>query len=376
METVLLFIIAAATIALAVVRLRNQSGQPSNREAASQGESSMARNQGPKPPAQVEPEATLERRAPTLTQSSVSAPEVSTQPPPFERTARGAGLFDGVRTWGYQLQHVNMKEVAASSFDVMVIDYSKDGSDEQAFTPGDIARMKSKPDGSRRQVLAYMSIGEAESYRYYWDPAWSEQKPTWLLSENPAWKENFSVCYWDLGWQAQFCGNPSAYLDKIMAAGFDGVYLDKCDVFEDLQNRDAKVAQTRSDLEGDMVNFIVRLAHYAKTRKPTFAIVMQNAEALLESEQLREALDGVAKESLLFGMSSPEKPNPKDEVTYARRALELVTAAGRTVFVVEYLSDADKIREATTTIDGFGFLSTISAKNRKLNHLNPDPALA
>ncbi len=292
------------------------------------------------------------------------------------RSAVGVGAFDGVRSWGYQLQKVAMKAVAASPFDMMVIDYSKDGSDDQAFTPGDIARMKVKPDGSRRMVIAYMSIGEAESYRYYWNPDWSENKPSWLLAENPDWKENFSVCYWDPAWQSTFCGNPTSYLDKIIAAGFDGVYLDKCDVFEDLQERNPKVAKARPDLEGDMINFVQRLSQYAKSKAPTFAIIMQNAEILLEHEALREAIDAVAKEALLYGIPGPEKANPKDEIMFAQRALELARNADRTVFVVEYLNDEDKIRDAVCTLDDLGFVSTISAKSRKLDHLNPDPLLA
>jgi cysteinyl-tRNA synthetase, unknown class len=292
------------------------------------------------------------------------------------RSAVGTGLFEGIRTWGYQLQKVSVKAVAASPFDMMVIDYSKDGSDEQAFTPGDIARMKVKSDGSRRHIISYMSIGEAESYRYYWNSDWTDQKPSWLLDENPDWKENYSVCYWDPGWQATFCGNPSAYLDKIIDAGFDGVYLDKCDVFEDLHDRNPKVAKTRPNMEGDMVTFVARLSQYAKSRNPNFAIIMQNAEILLEHEPLREAIDGVAKEALLYGIPGPEKPNPKDEIVFARRALELALGAGRTVFVVEYLNDEDKIRDAICTIDDLGFVATISAKTRKLDHLNPEPLIA
>ncbi len=312
------------------------------------------------------------------TEAAAIAPEAATpassERSMIPRTAAGTGLFEGVRTWGYQLQHVSAKAVAASPFDLFVIDYSKDGSDEKAFTPGDIARMKVKPDGSRRQVIAYMSIGEAESYRYYWNPEWSDKKPSWLLDENPDWKENFSVCYWDPAWQNQFCGAPTAYLDKIIAAGFDGVYLDKCDVFEDLQDRNKKVAKSRPDLEGDMINFVARLSQYAKARKPAFAVIMQNAEILLEQEHLREAIDGVAKEALLYGLPGPEQPNPKDEVTFSHRALDLAIDAGRTVFVVEYLDDAAKVIDATVTLDGWGYLSTISPKARDLAAANVDPA--
>lgn len=316
------------------------------------------------------------RPSPPLRTAPAAEPEPGSGPGhvPLVRRAVGTGAFEGVRSWGYQLQKVNIAEVAASVFDVMVVDYSRDGSDEQAFTRDDVARMQTKADGSRRLVLAYMSIGEAESYRYYWDPAWSAQKPPWLLDENPDWKENYSVCFWEPGWQAAFYGKPTSYLDKVLAAGFDGVYLDKCDVFEDLQARNKKIAASRPDLEGDMVNFISRLSHYAKARVPTFAIVMQNAEVLLEHEHLRQAIDGVAKECLLYGLTSAERLNPKDEITFSRRALDLAKSAGRTVFAVEYLGDAAKIRSAMETLDGYGYIATVSPKNKQLNRLNSDPA--
>ena len=67
--------------------------------------------------------------------TSPAAPAAASAPSSFARTVSGTGLLASVKTWGYQLQRVNTKAVAASDFDLMVIDYSKDGSDEQAFTP-------------------------------------------------------------------------------------------------------------------------------------------------------------------------------------------------------------------------------------------------
>jgi len=193
------------------------------------------------------------------------------------------------------------------------------------------------------------------------------------LGENPDWKENFTVCYWDPGWQQTFCGSPTAYLDKIIAAGFDGVYLDKCDVFEDLQARNQDVAGTRPDLQGDMIAFIGRLSKYAKAKNPAFVVIMQNAELLLEQEPLLDVIDGVAKESLLYGEPGPEMPNDADEIKTASELLDIAKNVGRTVFVVEYLNDPAKIRAATSAIDAAGYISTISNKNRLLNQLNPDP---
>ena len=34
--------------------------------------------------------------------------------------------------------------------------------------------MQRKPDGSRRLVFGYLSVGEAEDYRWYWPRAWTD----------------------------------------------------------------------------------------------------------------------------------------------------------------------------------------------------------
>ena len=147
----------------------------------------------------------------------------------------GRPALSSARSWGYQLQHIDPKRAAASPFDLLVVDYSKDGSEETRLTPAEVERLKVRPDGSRRLVVAYCSVGEAESYRHYWQRGWKRDKPAWLLGENPEWEENYAVCFWDPGWQDLVCGNPDALVDRILAQGFDGIYLDKCDVTEDLR---------------------------------------------------------------------------------------------------------------------------------------------
>ncbi len=293
--------------------------------------------------------------------------------PPVRETGRPENPRDALlaaRSWGYQLQKLDIRRAASSPFDVLVIDYSRDGSDERALKPAEIARLKARPEGASRLVLAYLSIGEAESYRYYWDNRWTAERPRWLLSENPDWRENYAVCFWDTDWQRVICGSPSSYLDKIVAAGFDGVYLDKCDVFEDIERRERKAARARSDLERDMVDFVVRLSAHARTLKPDFLVVMQNAEPLLEHEALLAAIDGAAKEELLYGLAGPQRRNAKDEITFARRALDRVKRAGKAVLVVEYLDDEAKIAEAARYSAEAAFNLYIAPKDRELDRLN------
>lgn len=119
--------------------------------------------------------------------------------------------------------------VANTNYDVVITDFFFD---EDTYTTQEIARLKTKANGGTRLLISYMSIGEAEDYRYYWQSDWKRNKPTWLDKENPDWKGNYKVKYWKPEWKAIITGNQDSYLHRIAAAGFDGVYLDIIDAFE------------------------------------------------------------------------------------------------------------------------------------------------
>lgn len=258
------------------------------------------------------------------------------------RAARFRMMRD-VKSWGYQLRQINLQAVAQSPLDLVVIDHALSVMMRFAheFESDKVQALKIKPDGSRRVVLAYMSIGEAEVYRFYWKAEWSEpaRRPAWILEENKQWRGNFRVRYWDPAWQAIIFGNPDAYLDRIMAAGFDGIYFDRADVHEDL-------GPANPAAEQEMVTFITRLAAYARARNPGFLLVMQNAEELLDRRDVLAAIDAIAKEDLFFGINHDSMPNDEDTVNWSVEALRKVRRTGRPVLVVEYLDDAEKAREA------------------------------
>jgi cysteinyl-tRNA synthetase len=120
--------------------------------------------------------------------------------------------------------------VTATNYDLLIMDLFFQ--DSSAFTTSEVNQLKNKANGGKRLVVSYMSIGEAENYRYYWQPTWSSNKPVWLDAENPNWAGNFKVKYWNTEWQNIIYGNDNSYLKKILSAGFDGVYLDIIDAFE------------------------------------------------------------------------------------------------------------------------------------------------
>ena len=120
--------------------------------------------------------------------------------------------------------------VSATNYDLLILDLFFE--DDMAFTAAEVERLKHKANGGKRLVICYMSIGEAEDYRYYWQSEWKRDKPAWLARENPEWRGNYKVRYWDPAWQEIICGAGDSYINRILAAGFDGVYLDIVDAFE------------------------------------------------------------------------------------------------------------------------------------------------
>jgi cysteinyl-tRNA synthetase len=121
-------------------------------------------------------------------------------------------------------------KITATNYDLLIMDYFLDDGTEFSLT--DIAQLKQKANGGQRLLLAYMSIGEAEDYRYYWQENWNSNKPYWIVDENPDWKGNYKVEYWSQDWRNIIYGNDESYLKKIINGGFDGVYLDIIDAFE------------------------------------------------------------------------------------------------------------------------------------------------
>jgi cysteinyl-tRNA synthetase len=120
--------------------------------------------------------------------------------------------------------------VTSTNYDLLIMDLFFNETTE--FTAGEITQLKNKANGGKRLVISYMSIGEAEDYRYYWQSGWNTGNPAWLDEENPDWEGNYKVRYWEPEWQNIIFGNDNSYTKKILNAGFDGVYLDIIDAFE------------------------------------------------------------------------------------------------------------------------------------------------
>lgn len=260
--------------------------------------------------------------------------------------------FKDAKTWAFQLKNLDagqQAKIAASPYDVVVID-SEDYPNgvERPLTRAEVDAMKKKPDGSKRLVISYFSVGEAESYRYYWKREWTKKKPAWVGKENKEWKENFLVKYWEPTWQNIIFGRPEAFADRIIAQGFDGFYIDRADAYYYYGDN--------ADVRQKMRDFIIKLTDYMRSKKPDVAILVQNAEELLDNKAYVAAIDGIAKEDLLFGISHKEERNKADDVAESSTLLKSAQQSGKKIFVIEYLTRAAYIAEAKRKLDDLGFV--------------------
>lgn len=129
----------------------------------------------------------------------------------------------------YSTKNGMLSAIAATDYDLVIIDLYFN---EEALTAQDMAQIRTKHNGGIRKIVAYVSIGEAEDYRPYWKDEWKKESPVWLEAENPLWKGNYKVRYWEQEWKDIIYGNENSYIRKVLNAGFDGVYLDIIDGYE------------------------------------------------------------------------------------------------------------------------------------------------
>lgn len=236
-----------------------------------------------------------------------------------------------------------VRKLAGCDRDIVVMDGSFDGNPGGEWTRPEIKTIRAGKAG--RTVLAYLSIGEAEDYRAYWNPAWDADgdgrpdpgAPSFLGDENPDWPGNYRVRYWQPAWQAIVLGQ----LDALQDRGFDGVYLDIVDAFETweydsvsgdwIENRINP--ETGRTYRRDMIVWVKTIAAAGRQRRPGFLVFPQNGSPLLRSRGFRQAISGIGIEDLF---TEGNRAQPAGHVNGILADLALLQAQGKPVLLIEY----------------------------------------
>lgn len=240
-----------------------------------------------------------------------------------------------VKSWGYYINGPKAGDIFKSEYDLIVTD--TDDQNGKPFPRETVEDMKQCPSGKKKLIIAYISLGEAEDYRWYWNKNWKKVRPVWLGKANPDWPGNYSIKQW---WHPDWWEITTAILDRVINAGFDGVYIDKIDVYADLGGSD--------HLKDEMIDYIIKVSEYAKNKNPDFMIIAQNAEELAEDPRYLAAVDGIGKENTFYENDGTKVS--KEDTGYIIENLDRFTDAGKLVLMVEYVQGSKKnmVRSKTT----------------------------
>lgn len=270
----------------------------------------------------------------------------------------------GVKSFVYQLQNINLEAIARTKFDLAVIDYSADGSDESRFSAQQIHAVRNGP-GGKKIVLSYLSIGEAEDYRWYWQKHWdanhdgkpSSTAPAWLGPQDPDWHGNYKVKYWDPAWQAIV----RQYVDKVIDAGFDGVYLDIIDAYE-FWGPGGPSKLNRKTAEQEMVDFVKSIANHARVDRhvPQFLVFVQNAEELSRHADYVAAVSGIGREDTWY---NGNKANKAADIAEVLRGLDRFKASGKLVLCIDYVTKQKLIDDFYAKAIAKGYVPYASVRN-------------
>jgi cysteinyl-tRNA synthetase len=265
-----------------------------------------------------------------------------------------------VNDFTYQLQRARPERIGETSFDLVVVSISATGGSREV-----IENLKQSP-GGKKIVLCYMSIGQAERYRFYWQQGWFEDPPSWLDERDPNWSGDYWVRYWLPEWQAIIYGSPDSYLDRILDLGFDGVYLDRVDTYYYYEERGRETAAR------EMADFVIGLAEYARERHPGFGVFPQNAEELgLQFPDYLETVTGIGVEDLYYGYPRDHTPSPPEWTAERETILDQWVAADKLVLTIDYSRRPEQIDDAYARARAHGYVPYVTVRSLGQLIVNP-----
>jgi cysteinyl-tRNA synthetase len=323
-----------------------------------------------------------------------------------------AGLppLGDVSHWLYlidvDLEPETVEQIVSSTYDMAVLDFIPSEANNTDYPMADVvARLHGAVHP--KLVIAYIDIGQAEDYRTYWQPGWRIGNPEWIVAGDPdGWEGNYPVAYWQDQYRDVWLGS-EGYLQAILDAGFDGVYLDWVEAYSD-ENVMAFAKRQGIDPLQEMIRWVGDIADFGRAQNPDFIVIAQNAAELAAHDEYVHIIDAIAQEQVWFDGGADNDPpgdcplprtdadvdakayreslSPVCRRTYDRypdstlhvsseeylRYLALAQQKGLPIFTVDYALEPENVAWVYETSRALGFVPFVS--NRGLDrYINPMP---
>lgn len=256
----------------------------------------------------------------------------------------------------------DLSQLAGLKSKLVIIDYSKDGTAGKEFKREELEPLKKEGN----KILAYLNIGIAENWRFYWKTL----DKSLLISPLDGWSGEYYVKYWEGSWFKVL----NEYMKRINLAGFDGAMLDWINVFEHstLKNKSNKSGE---ELEKSMAELVKKLSAEFNTLE--FALVNGEKLILDYPDVLKTGnIKYIVVESLFF--KNQRLDNTSRSFLERLDMLLKVQSKGVQILSVEYIdngnpldkSNSDRIKNYISLAKKYNFLYYVARIDMKLNTLN------
>ncbi|MCH8019405.1 endo alpha-1,4 polygalactosaminidase [candidate division KSB1 bacterium] len=211
----------------------------------------------------------------------------------------------------------------------------------------DLAKLKD----SDTLLIGYISIGEVGDYRWYWNDI--KDKP-WLLDKNPNW-DSYMIDVRNHEWQELL---NQQIIPKILAKGFDGIFLDTIDNAEYLQRYHPKKKYPM------METAMVRLIKSIRKSFPSAYLVANRGFAILD--EIAGSIDAVVAESIFttidFEENITRRNTPHEYEPIIKQLRKMKRKEGLKIFTLDYpnLENESDIKEIIADSHALGFIPYIS----------------
>lgn len=284
--------------------------------------------------------------------------------------AEPAPALDAVTAYVIQLSGIDrpgaVDRLARANADLVIVDPLDTVRGREEFPMRAViaqVRATHGPAGRRKLCLAYLNVGQAESYRAFWDDSLREL----VTGEDPeGWTENYPVRYWDPRWRDLLF---DAVVGRLLAAGYDGLFLDWVAGFEDEGVR-AAAREDGVDPAREMARLVRDLSEHVKAARPGFLVVANGGDFLLAAvPSAGPGLDAVLAESVSFegratsDWEAPENGDvaqPADVVAARVAGLDRCRESGLVVFTLDYARDPENVAAAEARASERGYVPFVS----------------
>ncbi len=183
-----------------------------------------------------------------------------------------------IESWMIQLSEYDLDDMQTEGADLYVVDREE------------LADDRVSNEDLNGHVLAYLNIGEIIRHKDYWNRDWGLGNPSWIDRKTSDKWNNFRVQFWHPTWNMLM----KDQIDKILKAGYDGVYFDGVEHHPYFKH----YVGVKSD--SAMMEFVKELSSHAKNSKSDFIVFVQGGLDLTDDADYLNAIDGYAVEELWY----------------------------------------------------------------------------